>query len=159
MGYWAKDGSYQKGELEDQDKITEAQRWESEEQSVAKRNQMEQDQINKEKAEAELRHEIWLADQQKKKKEIEKSKQLEAKKELDALNERRYLINKYRLESTFSLMKDKVTGKAKKFDNLWNQYSLAESIEEKKAIVDQMEKMYPLSKEAFEELESEGKSR
>ena len=62
------------------------------------------------------------------------------------LNDRRFRANYWRCNSKFTSVVDKITGKDKKFYSLWERYSHAETEEEKRGIVEKMEKMYPTTK-------------
>lgn len=173
MGYWAKDGSYNRSEGEGE-RTTEAERWERENIFNKKRAQMEVDAAKREQQESELRSQLRLEEielsKRKAAKEAEVRKAAEDKmyennpmmwlRNPRNLDERRARANYWAKKSTFSIMMDKISGKGQKFDKLWDQYSHAQTEEEKEMIVEQMEKMYPTTQARLDAAErEEGRSR
>lgn len=69
------------------------------------------------------------------------------------LSERRARANFWRLNNNFKLLVDTVVGKNQKFGKLWDQYSKAQTDEERLKIVEKMEKMYPTHELAIRNVE------
>lgn len=69
------------------------------------------------------------------------------------LSERRSRANFWRLNNNFRLLVDTVIGKNYRFGKLWDQYSKAETEEQRKEIVEKMEKLYPTREFAIRAVE------
>lgn len=177
MGYWAKDGSY----VRDDDDIrfaetmneTKGQKFDREQRSIAHTRAYEQEQKRKEEA----ARDFWAEyDRQQRENAYEqmKKRQTAAEKaqrnreiqqnnrrygtDFDLRNpkdleERRSRANFWSHNNNFRLLCDIIIGKNKKFSMLWDQFAKAKSEEERRIIVEKMEKMYPTREFAIRSVE------
>ena len=164
MGYYAKDGSYVRDDSDFEPRPTQGDLWDAEQRVTEAMEREEARKRINEELEREAR--VTRAEEERLEKE-EEVRQWEAAKQqaMDEaykddptlwlkqprdLAERRARANYWRLNSGFSLLVGKVSGKDRRFNDLWDQFSKAKTEEEKQRIVDELEKMYPTTEARIE---------
>ena len=161
MEYWAKDGSYVEDEFKE-GPITQAEQERRGKMADERRKRYEDKAKRQEEADRQLRQELRDDERRKAKEDARKSDEVYKKardledEELEMrtgvprfvrnaknLDDRRARANYWNKFSMWSMVVGKVTGKTKKFEKLWDDYSHAETEEEKERIVEEMERLYP----------------
>ncbi len=69
------------------------------------------------------------------------------------LSDRRARANYWAQSSLWRGVKDRITGKHKKFNKLWKDFSNTNDVEEQRIIVEQMEKLYPTTEKMLDKEE------
>lgn len=173
MGYWAKDGSYVRDESDiksaESMNETQGQYHNRVQAGIAYSEAYQKEQQRKQQAEREFAAQ-WQEENRKfERQQTEKINKATAKADQEqkewenkerygvpynlrnpeTLEDRRNRANFWRTNSKFKLILDKITKKDEKFHNLWQQYAMSKSEEERLKIVEQMEKMYPTKESAI----------
>lgn len=175
MGYWAKDGAY----VHDDDDArammheSDGDRWDrlnrmserAKEEEARRKARQEREREER----AENKRALMEAEFERNRKyseELERHREAKKKSENlarygveydlrhpETLSDRRSRANFWRIQNNWSVLKNAINGKSKKFSALWDKYSEAKTDEERLQLVEKMEKLFPTKERNIRKVE------
>ena len=173
MGYYAKDGSYVRDDSDirfaEVMNESQGQAFDREQRVTAQAEAYEAEEKRRKEAErqygADLKYQMFInrnreAAETKERIAEERKQENERRygvsfslRNPQSLDERKSRANFWRLNNNFTFFLGVVTGKELRFGKLWDKYNAAKTDEERRQIVEKMEKMYPTRESAIRAVE------